>query len=232
MQNPPTNGRRPPAYRHAALLASLLLVIVVSPFFGGRVSWLLEASLFLTLAAGALATSPGRGKALVLGIVSAVAIAGRLLHANQPEPGTLLFVFLGGYIAYFSIVVVALLRDLFARGARVTTDTLFGALSVYLICGLLWTMAYAVLEQLAPGSFQFPAGATLADPERFERFLGFSFTTLTTLGYGTIAPATPQADALTTLEAIVGQFYVAVVLARLVALHVLESTAGAEGPTA
>lgn len=55
------------------------------------------------------------------------------------------------------------------------------------------------------------------DPTDLARFVGFSFTTLTTLGYGNIAPATRQADSLTTLQAVIGQLHPAIVLARLVA---------------
>ena len=60
--------------------------------------------------------------------------------------------------------------------------------------------------------------------DKIERLIGFSYTTLTTLGYGNIAPATRQADALTTLEAMVGQIYVAIVIARLVALQITQSS--------
>ena len=54
----------------------------------------------------------------------------------------------------------------------------------------------------------------------FWRFLGFSFATLTTLGYGNVAPATRQGDAIATAEAVVGQMYVAIVIARIVALQI------------
>ena len=79
--------------------------------------------------------------------------------------------------------------------------------------------AYALLESLVPGSFTIGGEPTPADA-RFDRYIGFSFTTLTTLGYGTIVPTNPRADALTSLQAIAGPVYLTIVIARLVAIQV------------
>ncbi len=78
------------------------------------------------------------------------------------------------------------------------------------------------MEILHPGSFVFSTG-TLEAGFFFWRFLGFSFITLTTLGYGNVSPASEQGDALAGLEAVIGQFYVAVVIARLVALYTVDT---------
>jgi len=102
---------------------------------------------------------------------------------------------------------------------RITRDTLYQAVSVYLLLGLVGAMAYALLEVVNPGSFHF-GDNTIASDARLDRFLGFSFTTLTTLGYGNISPATPKADALATFQAVAGQIYIAVVIARLVAIEI------------
>lgn len=212
-----TNSAR---YRHANLLVCLLLVIGVSPFFSGSVSWVLEALLFVTLAAGAYATAGSRRMALLLGLLAALSVMARVVHWSHRDQDLLVYGFLAGYITFFSVVTVTLMRSLFQGQDRITADTLCGAISVYLIFGLLWAMAYGILEKAAPGSFLF--GTDGVSVEQFDRFLGFSFTTLTTLGYGNVAPATPQADAMATMEAIVGQFYLAVVIARFVALQIVQ----------
>ena len=136
--------------------------------------------------------------------------------------------FLVGYIVVLAVVAGALLRSLFAQDRRVDADSIYGAISVYLLAGLIWAMAFALLEKHEPGSFRFPDGETAAT---FEGFLGFSITTLTTLGYGDVVPTTPRAYALTNCEAIAGQFYLAIVIARFVALH-LANTRGLGSPDA
>ncbi len=226
--NPARPHVAPSRYRHAYLLASLLLVITIRPFLAERVLGvgLIEAFLFITVVAGAYATAAGRRKGLILGALAALSVLARvawLLHGTE----SLLYGFLGCYIAFYSVVAFSLIRSLFQAQDRITADTLCGAFSVYLILGLLWTMAYAILESAAPGSFHFSMDG--APPEaRFDHFLGFSFTTLTTLGYGNVAPATPQADAMTTLEAIVGQVYLVIVIARLVALQIAQGNKSPE----
>jgi hypothetical protein len=94
------------------------------------------------------------------------------------------------------------------------------AIVVYMFLGLLWTGAYSTLELLQPGAFAIPAG--FSGPA--TRHLGFfSFTTLTTLGYGDVTPVSPMAQSLATLEALIGQIYLAVLIARLVGIHTARS---------
>ncbi len=98
-------------------------------------------------------------------------------------------------------------------------NTSCGSLSVYLLLGLLWAFAFALLESAVPGSFSgIERGMGFTD---YKRFFGFSFVTLTTLGYGNVVPLTPRADALAVAEAIVGQIYLTVLVARLVALNLI-----------
>lgn len=212
-------------YRHVNLLLSLLLVIGASPFFGQGLSWVLEALLFLTLVAGAFAASPRRGMAIALTALGALAVGARACYGWLLPHESLLYGTLVAYCAFFLIVGITLVRSLFARAHAVTSDMLLGAFSVYLILGIAWTMIYALLERVSPGSFLLH-GEPLTI-EDFSRFMGFSIATLTTLGYGNMSPATPQADALTSLEAIAGQFYLALVIARFVAMQLAQGTTDA-----
>jgi voltage-gated potassium channel len=97
----------------------------------------------------------------------------------------------------------------------VTLNTIVATLCLYLVIGLFWGALYALMDELAPGSY---SGALLEDTSgnRFNLFIYFSIVTLTTLGYGDITPQTIQASSLCQLEAIVGQFFTAVVIAWLV----------------
>jgi hypothetical protein len=106
----------------------------------------------------------------------------------------------------------------------VTHDTLAGAMCVYLLLGVIWAMMFALIESVQPGSF-LVGGESVADAHggqegEMAQFLYLSFVTLTTVGYGDILPTTPVARRVAVLEAVVGQLYVAVLIARLVSQRV------------
>lgn len=216
--------------RHVWLLATLVTLLFVRPVIGdsdGGVN-LLELLTVAALLVGAVSTSAGRRLRVVLFALAATAIVARLVSPEGDPTSAATLVFIFAYIAFFSIVVVLLVGNLLREGARVTFDTLCGAFSAYLILGLIWMFFYMLLELAEPGSLVLGSGEPLAASDSgFDRFLGFSFATLTTLGYGNIAPATERADAIATLEAVVGQVFVAVVIARLVALQITQDSASA-----
>lgn len=101
------------------------------------------------------------------------------------------------------------------RTGPVTHHRIFGAVSVYLLLGLVWASAYELLYHLRPAAFagNFDAAVT-------QTWIYYSFVTLTTTGYGDIAPVHPLARSLAIAEALTGQLYLAITLARLVALYV------------
>ena len=94
----------------------------------------------------------------------------------------------------------------------VTRARIEGAIALYLLVALLFATAYETLEGFAPGSF---AGAT-ALPQSFRYF---SLVAQTSTGFGDIVAATPLARTLVTLQAVTGQIFIAVLLARLVSLE-------------
>jgi hypothetical protein len=96
-----------------------------------------------------------------------------------------------------------------------------GAIVVYLLVGLAWGYVFEILTLVDPGSFQVAQHVGLP-AMRMDVFRYFSFVTLTTLGYGDILPITPFARSLTTLEALFGQLYPAVIVARLVSLELAD----------
>ncbi len=125
------------------------------------------------------------------------------------------------FMAYTTAVVM---RSVLEPG-RVTGDKIAGAISAYLLLGLLWAIAGGLLELLVPGSFNSPAAIDLDSGAAAEyAFIYYSFTTLTTLGYGDITPANPWSETLAWTEAVVGQLFIAILIARLVGLHIYHST--------
>ncbi len=123
-------------------------------------------------------------------------------------------------IAYFALVAGIILTFVFTV-RTVTWEVISAALVVYLLFGAMWGFAYGVIESLQPASFSFPDILLEQDD---SGFMYYSFITLTTVGYGDITPMTGVARSFSMLEGIVGQTYMAVLVARLVGMHV----AGAE----
>jgi hypothetical protein len=115
-----------------------------------------------------------------------------------------------------TMMVIVLLRSV--REGRVTGHRLSGAVAAYLLCGLFFAYAFAVVDGISPGAFTATAG--LDPPSRdWSGFLYCSLVTLATLGYGDITPLHPAARSLASLEAFIGQLYPAILIARLVALE-------------
>jgi voltage-gated potassium channel Kch len=102
------------------------------------------------------------------------------------------------------------------RSGPVTYHRILGAVAVYLLLGLTWANAYAFLHQLRPDAFAGSFGEALNS----QTWIYYSFVTLTTVGYGDITAVHPVARSLAIAEALTGQLYLAITLARLVSLHV------------
>jgi His/Glu/Gln/Arg/opine family amino acid ABC transporter permease subunit len=121
------------------------------------------------------------------------------------------------HLVFFAYVAIVMLRYLFYT-QRVTVDMIFAALCTYLIIGLAWMFIYSCIELRLPGSFSsIPANDYQA---QLHDFLYYSFVTLSTLGYGDVTPLNEFAKPWAIIESIIGQFYLAVVLARLVGLQI------------
>jgi voltage-gated potassium channel len=102
------------------------------------------------------------------------------------------------------------------RGQKVDSERLSAALSAYLLVGHCFGIAYYQVEQLRPGSFAIGGAPTQLSQLDLQTAVYFSFVTLATLGYGDISPLTPTARGIAVSEAILGQLYLAVLVARLV----------------
>src|SRR6516164_10374003 len=113
-----------------------------------------------------------------------------------------------------------IVRSLFSA-PTLTFDSILGAVCGYLFLGLGWAVLYALVEGFRPGSFaispKLVAGGEVARPLPHV-LTYFSFVTLTTVGYGDISPVSPATRTLACMEAVTGQFYLAVIVAGLVSV--------------
>ena len=121
-------------------------------------------------------------------------------------------------IALFSILAALVLVQVFREGP-ITIYRIQGAVVVYLLAGFAWAAAYEVVYRALPGAFQF-AQHVVNEGRISHGLLYFSFVTLTTLGYGDITPVHPAARSLAIGEALVGQLYPAILIARLVSMRI------------
>jgi len=126
-------------------------------------------------------------------------------------------------VAFFCVSILAYVL----RSGRVTSDKIFAAICVYLLLAFAWTYAYALLEDMQPGSFTASTETGRNDyVAHVMQLRYFSFMTLTTVGYGDVLPRSPAARTMAVLEAVMGQIYLAVLVARLVGLHIVHATRG------
>ncbi len=204
--------------QHRSLLFFLLLYVVGSPFLKPYPSLavLAHISLSMALFAAVYAVDKQRHQRSVaislLMPLMALYWLGIYDVISFSRFGTnLLFAVFYGLLAYSFTVQIT-------HSRRVSTNVLFATFSLYLIIGLFWGSLYTLLNELSPGAY---SGALLDNTQNtFHVFNYFSFVTLTTLGYGDITPQTAGASSLCQMEAIVGQFFTAVVVAWLVGMHV------------
>ena len=128
--------------------------------------------------------------------------------------------------AFFAVTAVGLARRAMAPG-RVGMARILASLCAYLMIGLVWAEVYAAMAVLSPGSFNAPREwSTMEGGELLSTAVYFSYVTLTTLGYGDVTPASEAARSLAVTEAVVGQLYLTVMVARLVGLYVAHEQSG------
>lgn len=199
-------------------LALLVAVAFVLPSFGfGKEHALLYSDLtFSLLLISGVAIAWGERKLfLVAGFLGSAALAVRWMAFFTPTHALELWSDEWSLVAILMIAIV-LLRQVFRAGA-VTTARIQGAIAVYLLFGIGWAHAYHIANILHPGSFNSTAGSL----ESVSDWAYYSFVTLTTVGYGDITAVRPIARSLSITEALTGQLYLAVLIARLVAMEVV-----------
>lgn len=222
--------RRPHFGRYAILLVHLLLLPVLSVLTEGHpkaelLAMVAEQCIFL----GAAAALGGR-RMLVIGvplvIPGVITLATTFVLGAIPDDHFWFWALARAVTFIVPILTVALLILVDVLAARqIVFDMICGALCVFVLFGMCWANLFTLLERLAPGSFAIDFGRyhvdAAADPLAAAGvFTYYSFVTLTTVGYGDIVPASATARWLVWVEAVFGQFYMAVFVSRLIGLQV------------
>jgi len=163
-----------------------------------------------------------RRRRIIAWLLASIAVTERIASIFIASPALILCGSIG-YFLFFSYITWAQLRSLL-RQRDVTGQTIAMSVTVYLLLGFSWGLLYAVLFELDPHAFNLGASAGLTSKDPIFPVLAyFSLTTLATVGYGDIIPLTLQARYASVSEGIAGQFYLAILVARLVAMHMSKS---------
>ena len=201
------------------LLVALAVLLICAPFVeeleGGHLILSILFSLVLLAAVFAVAN---RKRTLVIALVlAAPAITARWINNFRPD---LIHaaVFLVCALLLLGYVIGHLLHFIL-HAPVVTMEVLCASIAAYLMLGLMWTVAYWLVDQLTPGgAFSFNTSRGAQSMNGFTGFY-FSFITLSTVGYGDITPVSRFARWLAAMEAMTGLLYVAVLIARLVSVY-------------
>ena len=204
-------------------LAALLFFLILYGFFvyplageDGKTDTLAAWSFSAVLVLGVLATTKHKGARLGMVVLAGLAFTSHWLHYFIREHAV--HVIAASASALFFLALSWLIIARVFRSGGITIYRIYGAIAVYLLLGILWGEFYILIYLFQPGSFYFDPATQFGEPPISE-LLYFSFTTLTTVGFGDIVPVHPVARSMATLEALVGQLYPAVLLARLVTLY-------------
>lgn len=123
--------------------------------------------------------------------------------------------------ALFAALLMAVILIQVFREGPVNVHRIAGSIAVYLLIGLTWGAVYLVIAMQSPDAFIFPPYMATTDAHVLQaKLFYFSFITLTSVGYGDILPVHPVAQTLAMLEALIGQLFPAILLARLVSLEI------------
>jgi hypothetical protein len=176
----------------------------------------LYASMF---AAGIYVASDTRYHLLITASTALIYLGFGIWYAFDPTDAWKILATYVALIPFLATVISVLLHYIFIA-RTVTRDVIYAAVSVYLLLGAMFVPMYGILETLWPGSFV--DGSAPEGPVFWQQLIYYSYTTLTTVGYGDILPVTWWARSFANAEAVIGVLYLAILMARLVGLYAQE----------
>lgn len=205
-------------YLTVGLVLMLLVAAVMEHYPGELASRTIQASTVVMLAMGVFGfrTTQTRFRTGIVFVVAVLllAVAGTLLDYSSLRYTHLLLL-----LAFFVWTSWVAARQVLFTGS-IDGNKIVGAICIYLLLGLIWAMLYLLIAEISPSAF---SGFEQAEwTENFFAAVYYSFVTLTTLGYGEITPVLPVARFLAFTEAIVGVFYIAILVASLVGVRMSE----------
>ena len=216
--------------KHLTMFIALVVLTVLLPIFDtgqmGRIVW--SVGIWGILLSGLAQIHRGAWMrvACVLAVGALISGAADMVLTRNASAGTQIVwipaLFLSCTLAFLVLLTTMMLRDVMT-GTRFDSESLFGAVSVYILLGLIFSLVFMLLT-LFSNSFVGAEGTLNFSRDPID-FMYLSFVTLTTLGFGDITPQTTAAKVCVTTEAVMGQFYLTILVARLVGLTISQNIA-------
>ena len=201
------------------LLLGLHLFILTPVRFLSHVFYVISVSfLSLALFAGILTMVKQKTLRWISIVVLAVAIAFKSATLVSKAPWLIMGDTLFTFFTLSALVYVLFLQV--SREGPVTAHRIRGAIALYLLIAMLFAFLFRLAEELVPGAFSMPRDWSRAASSSGEAFYYFSIVTMTTVGFGDITAVHPLVRSLVMLEALIGQLYPAILIARLVTLEI------------
>ena len=200
------------------LAVSLFFFLIADAFFPGN-RFLTYSILALMIITGPMATArTGLERLGTIGLALVMVLLGYWSAYSRSE--VMLFgASLVGVVFFFTLIFL-ISRALLFEQKQITGETLWAAVNVYILLGMLFAFIYSLVVIVEPGAFAGGFDAEGGKPS--QTFVYYSFVTMTTLGYGDITPEIPVAAMFAYLQALIGQLYVAILIARLVSIYSAE----------
>lgn len=215
--------------RFAVLFVLLFCVLLIPPYFEDT-DWIAQfwRGLFTLVLLWALYSAVGSRRALMLAVLLLLPTVASTWLADPAQTRVVAYIDNITNIAYFGLIC-AFLGQYVLRSYQVTVEVIFAAMCLYMILAILWAAIFTNIELFYGEAFLFQgvsAGeASLGAEDLFRHLTYYSFVTLSTLGYGDIIPANQVARNWAAMEAMIGQFFIAIVIARLVSIYTLQASA-------
>jgi len=206
-----------PKNKFFGLLISLLTLFVMGSLFdhGTVLRIAMNVSLMFVLIFSVLLVSNSKIK-LIAAIILASPLLYTLFEGNMSESAVLSYFEVATALAFFVYILAILVENVFGS-RRISTDIIVGSICIYFLMCILWAFLYMLVALTFPNSFNIDS--SLMSFQNLNDFIYYSIVTITTLGYGDILPLSRPARTLAALEAIVGQIYLTVLIARIVGIH-------------
>ncbi|CCB89256.1 potassium channel family protein [Simkania negevensis] len=202
------------------LLLSLILLFVFRPYDRGLIYSSIWQFVFLVVFLSAIFNCKHSRKVKIAASCFAIpALVFHFLHLAFPST-TFIIIFLVFVIIFTFIITTSIINQVVVN-ARVRLETLKGVVCAYFMVAFGFAFIYYLLDLVSPGTFHadFFQAETISHSRYLSEMMYFSFVTLLTIGYGDIIAVKDVGQTFTILEGIIGQFYIAILVSRLVAVY-------------
>ncbi len=208
--------------RFLLLLVSLVVTLLLAPLMEESIlgKLLMHACFTFVFVTGVVANRQRKGIFVTALVLACVAIPLGWLRVLDESPRLLLLRLIADII-FFSFTALMILVTV-VKDHLASKQSILGAICVYLLMGLTGALVYSALEIVEEESFRFVERQLAADPDAngertaWPQMVYYSFVTMSTLGFGDITPRTPLAQTVTWMQAVAGQLYLVVLIARMV----------------